>query len=124
MAKKTVVQYYDDLDDSALDNDDLHTIEWTWSGVDYAIDTSTANLERIEGGAVSVATLLSRSTRVGGRRRSTAPKHRRAIGVTGAPAVDDSVSAVRRWAREQGYDVGIRGRIPKEIEDVYREAHA
>lgn len=35
---------------------------------------------------------------------------------------DDSATAVGRWAREQGCDVGIRGRIPKEIKDAYREA--
>lgn len=122
MAKRTVVQYYDDLDGSPIDIDDLHTVEWAWLGVDYVIDTGTTNLERIEAGEVSVATLLSKSTRVGGRRRSTAPKYRRSNAASAATEVDGSVTEVRGWAREQGYDIGIRGRIPKEIMDAYYDA--
>lgn len=35
MAKKTVVEYYDDLTGARVDIDNLHTIEWSWLGVDY-----------------------------------------------------------------------------------------
>jgi hypothetical protein len=31
--------------------------------------------------------------------------------------------AVREWAQEQGYDIGVRGRIPTEIADAYNAAH-
>jgi hypothetical protein len=123
MARRTVVQYYDDLDGTPIDLDDIHTIEWSWVGVDYVIDTCTANLEKIEAGEISLATLLAKSTRVGGRRRSTAPKHREAAVIEEPESVGpDDTNAVRRWAREQGYDIGIRGRIPKTILDAYAQA--
>lgn len=32
-------------------------------------------------------------------------------------------SAVRAWARENGYDVADRGRLPAEISDAYATAH-
>jgi hypothetical protein len=32
--------------------------------------------------------------------------------------------SVRAWAREQGYPVGLRGRIPREIENLYARAMA
>jgi hypothetical protein len=121
MAKKTVVEYVDDLDGKPVDIDELHTIEWSWLGVDYVIDTSTTNLEKMEAGKVSLATLLTKSTRVGGRRRSTALKHHsiardgRSVSGTGERA------AIRKWAREQGYDIGERGRISEEIVSAYHD---
>jgi hypothetical protein len=121
MAKKTVIEYVDDLDGKPVDVDDLHTIEWSWLGVDYVIDTSTTNLEKIEAGKVSLATLLAKSTRVGGRRRSTALKHHSiAREVRGAPGAGER-AAIRTWAREQGYDVGDRGRISEEIVSAYHD---
>ncbi len=42
-----------------------------------------------------------------------------------APQVarDASPAAVRAWAREQGYDVGERGRLPAEVTAAYHRAH-
>ena len=64
MAKRIVFQYFDDLDGEALNIEDLQTVEWSWAGVDYHFDTSTANLDKIEAGHVSVATLLTKSERI------------------------------------------------------------
>ncbi|MCK0517437.1 Lsr2 family protein [Williamsia sp. DF01-3] len=121
MAKKTVVEFVDDLDGKPIEIDDLNTIEWSWRGVDYVFDTSTTNLEKIENGKMAVTTLLSKSTRVGGRRRSgSAP--RRAAGSNGS--VDDAGDrpVIRAWARDHGYGgIGDRGRIAKHIVAAYYE---
>src|SRR5699024_2306423 len=43
---------------------------------------------------------------------------------TTSPTTDGpSVSAIRQWARDQGYSVGERGRVPSEIVDAYLDAH-
>lgn len=120
MAKKTVVEYVDDLDGKPVHIDQLHTIEWSWLGVDYVIDTSATNLEKIENGRVPVSTLLSKSARVGGRRRSSAPKHH-TNGRQGPVVGADERTSIRQWAREQGYDIGDRGRISQQITAAYRE---
>ena len=39
-----------------------------------------------------------------------------------APGAED-VGAIREWARENGYEVAERGRIPAEIKDAYHAAH-
>ena len=120
MAKKTVVEYVDDLDGRPVHIDQLHTIEWSWLGVDYVIDTSATNLEKIENGKIPVSTLLTKSARVGGRRRSTAPKHHSTGRERPAVGADERTS-IRQWAREQGYDIGDRGRISQQIIAAYRE---
>ena len=119
MAEKTVVEYVDDLDGKPVAVDELQTITWSWRGVDYVIDISTSNLETIEAGNVSLATLLSKSTRIGRRRRATALRDRtvRRNGSSGGGTSERA--AIREWAREQGYDIGDRGRISEEITAAY-----
>ncbi|WP_281275980.1 histone-like nucleoid-structuring protein Lsr2 [Gordonia oryzae] len=125
VAKRQVVSFIDDLDGRELDIDDAHTISWSWSGVEYQIDVSSANLDKIENGRVPVARLLEVSTRVGGRKQSTAPK----VSTPAASAESSSSSArpstkvIREWAQEAGYEVPLRGRLPKEILDAYDAAH-
>jgi len=35
----------------------------------------------------------------------------------------DLARSVRRWARDAGYEVGRRGRIPREVREAYEIAH-
>ena len=92
---------------------------WSWLGVDYELDVSAANLDKIEQGKVTVAKLLKASTRVGGRRRS--PSARTKTNSAGSGA---SVNAsIRDWAAENGYEVSARGRIPNDIVEAYNSAH-
>ena len=110
MAKKIVVEYIDDLDGTTIADDQVQTVEWSWRGVDYVIDTSATNLDKIENGKILFTTVLTNSTRIGGRRRS--PVHtRRTPGPQGAAADAQERALIRDWAREHGYNVGIRGRI-------------
>jgi hypothetical protein len=44
---------------SAVRDWSFMAVDWSWAGVDYHIDTSTTNLDKIEAGHISVATLLS-----------------------------------------------------------------
>jgi DNA polymerase-3 subunit epsilon len=40
---------------------------------------------------------------------------------TSAKTIDPAT--VRAWARSHGYEVGVRGRVSKELIDAYAEAH-
>ena len=39
------IAFVDDLDGKEIDPDDVHTISWSWLGVDYQLDVSSSNLE-------------------------------------------------------------------------------
>ena len=82
-----------------------------------------ANLDKIENGKVTVAKLLDSSTRIGGRKRSTAG--RVAAPAPSAPARGGSsnTSDIREWATENGYSVSPRGRIAREVIEAYEAAH-
>ncbi|GAB33997.1 histone-like nucleoid-structuring protein Lsr2 [Gordonia otitidis] len=122
MATIRSVTFVDDLDGREIELDDVHTVLWSWLGVDYQLDISSANLDKVENGRITVAKLLEASTRIGGRKQSTAPR------VTTKKASSKSApsaptSDVREWAIEEGYEVGPRGRLPKEIVEAYEAAH-
>ena len=53
-----------------------------------------------------------------GLSREVAPRHdAQAPGATASPA------EVRQWARQHGWEVGVRGRLPKELLAAYAAAH-
>lgn len=117
--------YTDDLDGATLEPDDVRSIEWSWLGVTYELDTSAANLDAIENGKVSVARLLQASTRTGGRRkrfpaaeRGTAPEPKPA-----APSGQERNRAIREWALAEGYEVSPRGRISADLAAAYDDAY-
>lgn len=125
MARKEILSFVDDLDGTELDVEDTHTINWSWLGVDYRLDVSRQNLERIEKGKVPLARLRAASTRVGGRRQSTAPK----MTTGGSQRASRSRTrsndgvAVREWATRNGYDIAPRGRIRGAVLEAYDAAH-
>ena len=124
MAKIQTVTFVDDLDGKELDPDDQHTISWTWLGVEYQLDVSGANLDKIENGKVTVAKLLDSSTRVGGRKRSTFGRRAApAPSSTAARGGSSNTSEIREWAVENGFSVSPRGRIAREVIEAYEAAH-
>lgn len=117
--------YTDDLDGTTLDSDDVRSIEWSWLGVTYELDTSAANLDAIENGEVSVARLLQVSTRTGGRRKRF-PTAERVAAPEPKPAVlsgAERTRAIREWALAEGYEVSTRGRISAGLAAAYDAAH-
>lgn len=107
----TRFEYVDDIDGKPLDIDELNTVQWSWLGVEYEFETSTTNLDRIENGRLPVSTLLAKSRRVGGRKR-TPGKNPSPKKAAGAPS---DTKAIRAWAQQNGYAVSDRGRIPAEV---------
>lgn len=117
MATVTRVEFTDDIDGKALDIDDLNVVGWTWLGVDYEFDTSTTNLDRIESGRVPLSTLVARSRRVGGRKRTPGRKVPASVPAPETPAADSKT--IRSWAQRNGYQLADRGRIPAEIVEAF-----
>ncbi|MFT4041874.1 MAG: Lsr2 family protein [Gordonia sp. (in: high G+C Gram-positive bacteria)] len=125
MATIQSIAFVDDLDGREIALDDVHTISWSWLGVDYQLDVSSSNLDKVETGKVTIAKLLEVSTRVGGRKQSTAPKVGKPRAATKAPAKSSTgnTSDIREWAAAEGYEVAPRGRLPKDVVEAYQAAH-
>ncbi len=109
MARKVQTILLDDIDGG----DAKRTATFALDGRAYEIDLNESNLDRLSEALAPFIEKARRSSAGGGRRSSA-----RGTASTGSDA-----SAVRTWAREQGYEVSDRGRVPKEIRDAYDQSH-
>jgi len=112
MAKKVTVTLIDDLD---RESEAVETVEFGLDGVSYEIDLSEENAENLR---EQLRDWIIHSRKVSGRRRGQR--------VSSAPRTTNNreeTAAIRRWARENGFKVSSRGRIPGEVLEAYGKAH-
>ncbi|MFG1661336.1 Lsr2 family protein [Micromonospora chersina] len=127
MAKQIIHKLIDDLDGGDADE----TVRFGLDGVQYEIDLSAANAEKLR---EVFAPYTVHGTKVGrGGLASGGRVFRGAVGVAGGRAVHAGVGAtadreqnkaIRAWAKKAGKDISDRGRIPQEIVDEYQRRPA
>jgi hypothetical protein len=107
VAMKTVVEWVDDIDGTAA----AETVAFTIDGAHYEIDLSEENAAKLRD---AMRGWIDASRRSGHRR----PR--------GGPAKHDpsESSKARKWALDNGLDVGPRGRLRSEVLDAYRSRTA
>jgi hypothetical protein len=109
MAQKVIVQLVDDLDGG----DANETVRYALDGVSYEIDVSEKNAQRLR---ATMEEFTSKSRRAAGGRQTQARGARRGAVRSSEPG------AVRVWARENGYTLSDRGRIPADVMEKYQAA--
>jgi hypothetical protein len=106
MAQKIQTLFIDDIDGGAAEG----TVRFALDGTDYEIDLSGKHSDELRD---ALRKYVDRARKVGGTaRRPGARGGRRASAV-------DTV-AVRAWARENGYEIKDRGRVPADIVAKYQ----
>src|SRR5512142_2424288 len=109
VAQKVTRALVDDLDGSPA----ATTVRFGYDGRDYEIERSEAHAAQLD---EFLAPYLEHARRVsdGGRagRGRRPPRQTR-----------EDTQAIRQWAREQGYQVSDRGRIPTDVVAAYQTAH-
>ena len=115
MAQKVVVELVDDLDGTA--SPDVATVTFGLDGVQYEIDLSDGHADQLRD---LLASYVAAGRRTGGRiKRQTTPTTTK----PSAPGNREQTKAIRDWARQNGFDLGDRGRIPTHIIDAFDGAH-
>lgn len=106
MAQRVNVVLVDDLDGSEA----AETVSFGLDGTEYEIDLSKEH-------AAALREALERFVKAG--RRAGARRRKVQRNGAGGP----SASEIRRWARENGWDVPERGRVSAEVREAYAAAH-
>jgi hypothetical protein len=103
MAQKIQVLLLDDLDGSAA----CETVKFGFDGTDYEIDLSSGNASDMRN---TLAEYVEHARKIGntGRRRT--------------PVTTLNTTEIRNWARENGYDIKDRGRVPADVVAKYQAA--
>jgi hypothetical protein len=114
MAQKVIVQLVDDLDGTTAEG--ITTVTFGLDGMQFEIDLTPNNAAKLRN---QLADFVDSGRRTGGRvKRGTAP--------TGAtPAANrEQTKAIRDWARQNGFELSDRGRIPSNVIEAFDAAHA
>ena len=107
MAQKVQVLLVDDLDGSEA----TETIAFGIDGASYEIDLSSGNAGKLR---------KEMARYVENARKASAPARRRRVR---SGAGRERTIEIRAWARQRGYKVNDRGRIPASIVAEYEAAH-
>ncbi|MFI1408724.1 Lsr2 family protein [Streptomyces sp. NPDC020707] len=109
MAQKTVVTLIDDINGGEADE----TLVFGLDGKSFEIDLNGANAKKLR---KALEKYIEAGRKTGGR---SATRGRGAV----AKAGGEDTAAIRAWAKENGYDVNDRGRVPANIREAYAKAN-
>jgi hypothetical protein len=109
MAQRVVHQLIDDIDGKHADE----SLTFGLDGVQYQIDLSSTNAQRLRD---AIAPYAAAGTRIG-RDGAAVTRRGRSGGAPGATRVEDRKRsrAIRAWAQSQGLDVPDHGRLRHDI---------
>ena len=110
VAQKVQVLLVDDLDGGEADE----TVTFAVDGKTYEIDLTTANADKLRG---LLEPFVKGGRRTGGRASGGRGKARAASGSS------QDTAQIRAWAKENGYEVNDRGRVPASIREAYEKAN-
>ena|SRR4051812_8054846 len=110
VAQKVQVLLVDDLDGGEADE----TVTFALDGKTYEIDLTTANADKLRG---LLDPYAKSGRRTGGRASGGRGKARVASGGS------QDTAQIRAWAKENGYEVNDRGRVPASIREAYEKAN-
>ena len=112
MAQKVQIVLVDDLDGGPAEE----SVRFALDGTSYEIDLSSANAAQMRD---SLAPFVAHARRASATSRSKSSGGGRSHRASG----ESRTHAVRLWAREQGIDVGQRGRVPLSVRAQYDAQH-
>ncbi|MEH6234739.1 Lsr2 family protein [Corynebacterium pseudotuberculosis] len=104
MARREITQFFDDIDNTPLDESEVRVISFSFDGEDFTIDLSEENAEKFREAIRPYTEKASRTMR-----------QRTPVG--------HDPKDVRQWAKSKKIDIAARGKIPQEVIDAYVQAH-
>ncbi len=112
MAQKITTLFIDDIDGGAAEG----TVRFALDGTEYEIDLNAEHSEELRS---ALGKYVTHARKVGGAaRRGGRATVRPVRGASSAL----NTTEIRSWARENGYDIKDRGRVPADLVAKYQAA--
>lgn len=115
MAVRYETIYVDDLDGVEIEDGQVETIEFAFDGKTYTIDLREQNAAAFR---EAIQPYLSAARPADNGKKRAAKTRRSSFSTT-----KGETAKIRAWARENGYTVSDRGRIPADILEAYNAAN-
>lgn len=113
MAQKVQVLLLDDLSGGEAEE----TVTFALDGKTYEIDLNIENADKLR-------TALEPFVKAGRRAAGGRGARTRGRAVSGGGSSSAETAKIRAWAKENGYQVNDRGRVPANIREAYEKAGA
>jgi hypothetical protein len=113
VAQKIQTLFIDDIDGGEAEG----TVRFALDGAEYEIDLSTQHSEELRS---ALGKYVSHARKIGGSAPRRAGRTAGRGGKSGAGAVN--TTEIRNWARENGFDIKDRGRVPADLVAKYQAA--
>ncbi|MFF3765510.1 Lsr2 family protein [Streptomyces sp. NPDC001922] len=111
VVQRVITLITDDI--SGEQGDDIATHVFSIDGISYEIDLGADNYDKL---LEAMGPFVSAGRKISGSRRGQG-KRAQASGAKPDPV------KVREWAKAQGIEVSMRGRVPKDVVEKYEAAH-
>ena len=112
MAQKIQTLFIDDIDGGEAEG----TVRFALDGAEYEIDLSAKHSEELRS---ALGKYVSHARKIGGAR----PRPGRVPGKGGKGGAGAlNTTEIRNWARENGFDIKDRGRVPADLVAKYQAA--
>jgi hypothetical protein len=111
MAQKVQTLFIDDIDGGEAEG----TVRFALDGTEYEIDLSSKHSAELRS---AIENYVGHARKVGGSARRAG----RPAGRTGRATPAQNTTEIRNWARENGYDIKDRGRVPADLVAKYHAA--
>jgi Lsr2 len=112
VAQKVQVLLVDDMTGGEADE----TVTFALDGATYEIDLTTDNADKLRG---LLSDYVDAGRKTGGR--TSRGRGRASRAASGGSGPD--TAKIRAWAKDNGYEVNDRGRVPASIREAYEKAH-
>jgi hypothetical protein len=112
VAQKITTLFIDDIDGGAAEG----TVRFALDGTEYEIDLNAKHSEELRS---ALGRYVSHARKVGGASRRAGRAAGRAGRGSGSSV---NTTEIRNWARENGYDIKDRGRVPADLVAKYQAA--
>jgi hypothetical protein len=112
VAQKIQTLFIDDIDGGAAEG----TVRFALDGTEYEIDLNAKHTEELRS---ALGKYVTHARKVGGSARRAGRTAGRASRGAGSSL---NTTEIRNWAREQGYDIKDRGRVPADLVAKYQAA--
>jgi hypothetical protein len=112
VAQKVQVLLVDDMTGGEADE----TVTFALDGASYEIDLTTENADKLRG-------LLSDYVDAGRKTGGRASRGRGRAARAASAGSSQDTAKIRAWAKDNGYEVNDRGRVPASIKEAYDKAH-
>ena len=111
MAQKIQTLFIDDIDGGQAEG----TVRFALDGSEYEIDLSAQHSDELRS---ALGKYVTHARKVGGTVRRAGRAAGRSAKANGAA----NTTEIRTWARENGYDIKDRGRVPADLVAKYHAA--